>query len=223
MAVRQRRTQTERREESERRLLTAAAEIIATEGFAAASFDRIGQAAGYSRGLASQKFGSKDGLVEAVIDFVQIRMDAATTKALQAATTPVEEVLAYVEATLMQIEQDYLARSYFVMMAAAIANRLPIQSAFLAQHDLFRLKVRRIIERGLADGSVRQGIDADAAAISVGGMTLGIATQLLLDPKLDMAAVRTASLMAVSRALGSRDATVSAAQPEEKGSARRRG
>ena len=62
-----RQTQVERRAESEQRLLTAAAELIATEGFAAASLERVGAAAGYSRGLASQKFGSKDGLVTAVI------------------------------------------------------------------------------------------------------------------------------------------------------------
>lgn len=188
--------------------MTAAAEIIAAEGFAAASFDRIGQAAGYSRGLASQKFGSKDGLVEAVIQFVQARMDAATAVALKSASNPVEEVLVYVEVTLTQIEKDFLARSYFVMMAAAIANRLPIQKAFRVQHDMFRLKVKEIIERGLAEGSIRAGIDADSSAISVGSMTLGIATQLLLDPKLDIAAVRAAAVAAVARALDSGDAVV---------------
>ena len=42
-----RQTQVERRAESEQRLLAAAAEIIATEGFGAASLERIGAAAGY--------------------------------------------------------------------------------------------------------------------------------------------------------------------------------
>ena len=60
-----RRTQAERRAESDEKLLLAAASLIAEEGFNAATFEKIGARAGYSRGLASQRFGSKDGLIEA--------------------------------------------------------------------------------------------------------------------------------------------------------------
>ena len=215
MTVQQRRTQSERREESEQRLLKAAAEIIATEGFAAASFERIGRAAGYSRGLASQKFGSKDGLVEAVINFVMERIDAETDRAIGRTTDPVEQVLAYIETVLTAIERDHVARSYFVMMAAAIANRLPIQKAFLAQHNNVRVRVSSIIERGIAEHTISPKINADGAAISVGSMMLGIASQLLLDPNLDIIAVRSAAMMAVRRALeagsGNRNAAPAAA------------
>jgi AcrR family transcriptional regulator len=62
-----RRTQAERRAESEQQLLRAAAEIVVQEGVAAATFESIGRRAGYSRGLAAQKFGSKQGLVEALV------------------------------------------------------------------------------------------------------------------------------------------------------------
>ena len=63
-----RRTQAERRDESQRRLLEAAAALIQERGMAAATFENIGVRAGYSRGLATQHFGSKQGLIEALID-----------------------------------------------------------------------------------------------------------------------------------------------------------
>jgi AcrR family transcriptional regulator len=62
-----RRTQAQRRAESDDRLLSAAAEIIAGEGYLALTLERVGERAGFSRGLASRKYGSKDGLIEALI------------------------------------------------------------------------------------------------------------------------------------------------------------
>ena len=52
-----RRTQAERRAESDDRLLEAAAAIIAEEGYMAATLERVGERAGFSRGLASRKYG----------------------------------------------------------------------------------------------------------------------------------------------------------------------
>jgi AcrR family transcriptional regulator len=55
------RSQAERRDASERQLIEATMAVVATRGVEAATFDAIGLAAGYSRGLASQKFGSSAG------------------------------------------------------------------------------------------------------------------------------------------------------------------
>ena len=46
----------------------AAAQVVADQGVAAATFEAIGRKAGYSRGLATQRFGSKQGLIEALVD-----------------------------------------------------------------------------------------------------------------------------------------------------------
>lgn len=62
------RTQAERRAESDSRMLRAATELIARHGSAGVSLARIGVAAGYSRGLPTERYGSKSRLLEAVID-----------------------------------------------------------------------------------------------------------------------------------------------------------
>ena len=60
-------TQAERRERSEQELLEATMRVVSEKGVAAATFDAIGREAGYSRGLVTQRFGSKDGLIRSLI------------------------------------------------------------------------------------------------------------------------------------------------------------
>ena len=55
-------TQAERTEISDNRMLEAAVELIVDRGPAATSLKEVGLKAGYSRGLAGQRFGSKDKL-----------------------------------------------------------------------------------------------------------------------------------------------------------------
>lgn len=199
--VRRRRTQAERREESEQRLVIAAAELVATEGFAAVSFDRLGQVSGYSRGLAGRKFGSKDGLIRAVVAFLTERMFAAAEVALDGDKTCASKIADYCENVLRQYEQDRLSRAYLILLTAAIANHDPLRTIFAEAHEKFRDKVRNLIVIGQKEGSIGKGINADGAAITIGGLCLGIATQLLLDPATNPATVRASAVAAIAGAL----------------------
>ncbi len=62
-----RRTQAQRTEFSDKRMLDAAVELIVELGPAATSLKEVGLKAGYSRGLAGQRFGSKDSLFAFVL------------------------------------------------------------------------------------------------------------------------------------------------------------
>lgn len=198
---RQRRlTQAERREASQQSLLLAAAELIAEEGFAAASLQRIGERAGYSRGLASQHFGSKDGLVTALIAAVLAR-STALLESRPVAVTPLDAIIAYADVILLQIERDALIRAYWVMMASAVANRLPMQKLFLAEHDKVRQQLSTLIAEGQTRGEIDPYVDADAAALSIGSTLLGIGMECLLDAELDLPRVRAAALTAIAHSL----------------------
>ena len=90
---RPRRTQAQRRDVSERLLVEATLAVVAERGVSAATFDAIGQAAGYSRGLATQRFGSKQGLIDAVIAYLHARRDELMDAAHVAEMPPLEAVL----------------------------------------------------------------------------------------------------------------------------------
>src|SRR4029077_7174927 len=62
-----RRTQRERREETERKVLAAATALIAQHGSRTLTLAAVGEAAGYSRGIACHHFGSRENLPRAVM------------------------------------------------------------------------------------------------------------------------------------------------------------
>jgi AcrR family transcriptional regulator len=63
-----RRSQAARREESDRRMLRAASHLISRQGLRATTLAEIGLMAGYSSGLPVSRYGSKAGLVEALLE-----------------------------------------------------------------------------------------------------------------------------------------------------------
>src|SRR5947209_5259489 len=63
--------QAERRRVSDSRMLQAAMRIIAEKGAAGATLAEIGVAAGYSRGLPAERFGTKLVLLNALMDSME--------------------------------------------------------------------------------------------------------------------------------------------------------
>lgn len=188
--LRTRRTQAERRARSETGLIVAAAEVIAECGFNAATFDRISERAGYSRGLVTLRFGSKDGLFAAMIDFLGDRLDRAYADRLAAARSGREKLLDFVDVFMIGLEEDRLATAYYVLLAGAIANRLPQRRFFLERHEEVKRALAACIREGMMDGTLAPRLDPDVAATALGCFQLGVAVQHELDSALDLNAMR---------------------------------
>lgn len=189
-----RRTQTDRRQQSEAELLRAAAELIAEQGVAAATFENIGARAGYSRGLATQRFGSKQGLIEALILRLQARLEAQMDDRRLDQMNGLEAVLGFVDAFLLTLSQDKELRAYFVMMAGAVSDMSDLRAPFAAAHKAAEQRLETMVLRGQAEGVIRPDLDADAAALMAGSLLLGVSTQLLIDPGMDLEPIRRTSL-----------------------------
>mgnify|MGYP005810975859 CR=1 FL=1 len=199
-----RRTQAERRAESDQGLLIAAAEIIAGEGFAAATFEKVGARAGYSRGLASQRFGSKDGLIEALIDYLHERSDELAAGQHQEALSGLDALLTSVDTYLSNFESETALRAYFIALAGTVSTLSRLRAAFAASHMKAKERFMEQIARGKADGSVAGDLDAEAAALMVGSLLLGVSTQYLIDPTTDLARIRRTTFDTLRRSLGTR-------------------
>ncbi|NQE60665.1 TetR/AcrR family transcriptional regulator [Caulobacter sp. RHG1] len=189
-----RRTQSDRRQQSESELLRAAAELIAQQGTAAATFEAIGARAGYSRGLATQRFGSKQGLIEALIARLQARIEGLLDDRRLDDLNGLEAILAFVDIFLRNLAQDQEMRAYFVMMAGAVAEVSGLRGPFAEAHKTVELRLEALVLRGQEEGVVRTGLNADAAALMVGSLLLGLSTQLLIDPAMDLEPIREISL-----------------------------
>jgi AcrR family transcriptional regulator len=190
-------TQAQRRDQSERLLLQAAAELIVERGINATTFENIGARAGYSRGLATQKFGSKQGLIEALIGQLQIRLEQLLRERDFDSLPALEAVLTFVDVFLRNLDQDGEKRAYFMLMAGAIADRSPLRDPFARAHGDVERQLEAIVLRGQAEGTIRPEIDADAAALMIGSLLLGLSMQLLIDPQMNLAPIRDTSLAAL--------------------------
>jgi len=198
-------TQAERRDRSERELLEATIRVVSEKGVSAATFDMIGQEAGFSRGLITQRFGSKDGLIRALIDHLHNWQGEALDRERVADMDGLSALCAFVDLHSQTLEGHDEAKAYFMLLSAAVADQLDFRSAFAESHAIERVLIRAMIERGQADGGIRTEVDADVQALLTGCALLGLRMQCLIDPAMQIAPVRE-ELLASLRA---RLATVS--------------
>ncbi|NML93563.1 TetR/AcrR family transcriptional regulator [Novosphingobium olei] len=185
-----RKTQAERRQQSEQGLLVAAAEVVLEHGYTGATFDRISERAGYSRGLVTLRFGSKDGLVAAMIEFLGNQLEEIYRERLETARSGREKMLDFVDVFMLRLEEDRLTRAYFVLLAGALGNLLPQARYFLEQHEKVKELLVGLIREGMADGTLRANIDPETAALALGCFQLGVAIQHQLDPAMPLDAMR---------------------------------
>ena len=195
-------TQAERRDRSERELLAAAIRVVAAQGVSAATFDAIGREAGFSRGLVTQRFGSKDGLIRALITHLHEWQAYGLDDAHVADMDGLTALCAFVELHCETIRTSVETDTYFMLLAAAVADRLETREAFRESHEIERVLIRGFIERGQAQGDIRQDVNADAEALLAGCSLLGMRMQALVDAEFDAAPVRDALIMSLKARLG---------------------
>lgn len=180
---RARRTQAERRAESDARLLRATAELIVERGIEGTSLAEIGRRAGYSHGLVHARFGSKDALIERLNDEA-VRMFTATTVGEVGDTHGAAALRIVVETYLrLVLGPDPVARVHLLMWSETIARGSGLRPYRAGWDRVFRSALVSMIETGIEDGSIRPGIDPEAAAVVIVGMVRGVALQLILDPE----------------------------------------
>ena len=196
-----RRSQAERRDESQRSLVEATLAVVAEHGVAAATFDEIGRAAGYSRGLATQRFGSKRGLIEAVIAYLHQRREEVLAAANVAEMTGLEAIAHYIDSHLAALDHETGGRAYFMLLAAAVADASALREAFADEHDRVRVWLEDRLRQGQAEGDIGRDVDPYGAAMMVGGLLLGLSLQSLVDPQTDMKVIRASSVSAMRRSL----------------------
>ena len=161
-------TRSEKVEETKTRLVAAARQAFATQGYAAASMDDLTAEAGLTRGALYHNFGDKKGLLQAVIDQIDaemlVRMRAAG-EGLPPWEAFVAEGVAYIEMSLEpEIQRIMLLDGPAVL---GDPSRWPNQTACL------RTTAQMI--QTLIDDEIVKPMNAEAAAHLVNGAALNAA------------------------------------------------
>lgn len=173
-------TQQQRVEQSSRRLLQAAAELIVEKGWEATTAAEIGRRAGYSRAMVHARYGSKDAILEAFQQVYVARLNPDPDPA----ATGLQQVLAHFDRVQeIHAEDASVTRAMFVSAFEAVKANSPLREGVRAQLAGAARKVEAGVRTGIADGSLRSDIDIDAAVRDITGSIFGIAFQWVVLPE----------------------------------------
>jgi AcrR family transcriptional regulator len=176
-----RRTQAERRADSEQRLIQAAVELIVEQGLENTSLAEIGRRAGASHAAVNHRFGSKDDLVDRIIEvatayYAQVALERIGRR------TGLDALLQVCDLYLdLVVGADPLGRVHVVLWSEAVARDASRREAQQSWDRQFRDFAAGLIADGIAAGEVRSDLLIQETSLTIVGALRGIAMQLMLD------------------------------------------
>jgi AcrR family transcriptional regulator len=182
-----RRRQADRTALSDRLLTEAAIELLVKFGIQGTTLQAVGERAGYSRGLATHRFGSKAGLFGKVLQVASMdwleRVQAAVGErvgadALCAATDAAEAFIR---------ERPEEVRAMYLLWFLSIDPSADYKSNIASVHHAQRRDVARWIRAGRAAGTVETRVDAERIAEQYVASMAGIIYQWLANPEMPLA------------------------------------
>jgi AcrR family transcriptional regulator len=174
-----RRTQQERREQAEAALLNAAAELAIEHGVRSLTLARVGERAGYSRGIVTHHFGSKQALIERLARATQ----AGFVPGLGGLPPGLDRLLRLINGYVGALGHVGVLNRAFLVLWAEAATEPELAPIFRERDRAFRADLRDDIQAGIADGTIRPDVTPAEAAVEVVGQLRGIGLQRLLDPR----------------------------------------
>ena len=184
-----RRKQAERTALSDRLLTEAAIELLVKHGIQGTTLQSVGAKAGYSRGLATHRFGSKAGLFGKVLDVASIdwlqRVQAAVgprvgVDALCAATDAAEQFIR---------ERENEVRAMYLLWFLSIDPSADYRSNIANVHRAQRRDAAEWVRAGQRSGAVNPDVDPVRVAEQYAASMVGIIYQWLANPRMPLAAM----------------------------------
>jgi len=182
--------------------------LIARKGSAGTTLAEIGVAAGYSRGLPSERFGTKHALLDALIDRTEVAFQAQLAIDVES-----KSGLAAVEARMEAHLNGALrspdgVRALYLLYMESLTVAPELHARIAAQGDAYREGFVRHLREARRAGEIRADTDLQLNATIIIGALRGLLTQWLIDPAaVDLAASKGTLITMIRRALTSGVAT----------------
>lgn len=183
--TRTRRTQTERREEADQRMVEATIELIAEKGFAGLVLGEVGVRAGYSATLPVHYYKTKEALImltaERIIsDYTNLfRRETAALTGIEAIRTFVKTYLQYA------LDNPQKRRALFMITSeAAVDAPLRAEVATLARNAAS--SIARRIREGQSAGEIEPMVEPDTYGTLIFAWLRGAISLWAVDPAIDL-------------------------------------
>jgi len=196
---RRRRTQAERRQEAEQRLLESAMQLVSKKGVAALTLGEVGEGAGYSRALPAHHFGNKEGLLKALAIHIRKNFSRKSRERTPKPKAGLDAVFATASFYLARAQAlDTGAKAMSAIIMEASINRGPLLDEVQASNRATLDFLEEQLRIGIAQGEVRPDIDPAAQAAIIISMLRGLSILHTMDESVDLKEVEM-EMMAMLR------------------------
>lgn len=168
-------TQAERTSISDKAMLQAAVELILEHGTDKTTLAAIGEKAGYSRGLATYRYGSKAGLYDEICKSISrrwldyLKNDVGELVGIDAMCAAMDSFFRFVS------DSPRDARVLHILYCAAAIPKSEYRQTSVNIHQKQQDDVADWVRAGIANGTVRQSVDPKSVAAQyiayISGMT----------------------------------------------------
>lgn len=177
-----RRTQAERTALSDARMFEAAKQLIIEQGTHATTLKEVGERAGYSRGLASNRFGSKEALFTQLV----LRFNSSWTRELANRVgnrTGMAACLAALEAVeAFLVNNSEYMQAMYILWFESISSHNDVRTHLADYHAIYRSDVAHWVEEGIAAGEIDERVDVENYAFQFCSFIFGTIYQWLVAP-----------------------------------------
>ena len=176
------RTQAQRTALSDARMLDAAVGLIVEKGADGTTLKEVGEFAGYSRGLAGYRFGSKANLFSYIVRSVGEEWLRELGQAVEN-KVGLEAIIAAADAHYhFVLEAADRIRAFYILWFISIGPDVAFTHVLAHVHARRQKDVEAWIESGVAAGKVRKDIDVRVIADQFCAAIIGIVYQWLVAP-----------------------------------------
>lgn len=185
-ATRARRKQADRTALSDRKLTEAAIDLMVHHGIQGTTLQAVGERAGYSRGLATHRFGSKAGLFGKVLQVASADWLERVQKAV-GGLTGVEALCAATDAgEQFFLERPDEVRAMYLLWFLSIDPSADYRANLANVHNAQRRDAAAWIRAGQKAGQIDPALDPMRIAEQYVAAMAGIAYQWLANPKMPL-------------------------------------
>ena len=173
-----RRTQAERTATAHRKMIRAATKLIARQGYTKTTLSQVGKEAGYTGGLVSHHFGSKDGLLLETVQHLSQRFREDQIQPATSGMSGLEGLATFIDLYFDELRlRPGRMKALYVLMGEAIGPVPEIRKVFADLNRRLRSGIAAGIRRGQEEGEIHADIDADTEAVLIVASLRGVSSQ----------------------------------------------
>jgi AcrR family transcriptional regulator len=173
-----------RSERSTRLIIRAAGDLVVEGGYQTMTLATVGERAGYSRSLATARFGSKAKLLEALVDEIEQHWDIETALPTHDGQSGLETLRTFIVNIRDAYKRDpWSLAVMYALMFEALRPVPDLRGRITDMHRDLHSRIASIVSAGIEDGSIDPKVEPEQQASMIIAQMRGVGYLWQLDPE----------------------------------------